>query len=65
MTAQPSPSNSFQALFSTVIPVIAVYSYFAGWMYLYFFYDALGVSLLAIDFPFHFFLVSSLGLCGS
>lgn len=52
-----SPTTTISALFVNVIPIIAVYSYFAGWMHLYFFYDALGVSLLAIDLPFHFFLV--------
>ena len=58
-TAQPQPSNTFLALLSTVIPMIAGYSYFAGWMYLYFFYDAFGVSLLTLDFPFHFYLIYS------
>lgn len=54
-----TPRTVLTAILSSALPLIAVYSYFTGWMYLYFFYEALGVSLVAIDFPFHFFLVYS------
>jgi hypothetical protein len=41
------------------LPLLAVYPYFAGWVYIYYYYDHFGISLNSLDIPvYHFFVYS-------
>lgn len=39
--------------------LIAIYLYFMGWIYAYYFFQHFGISLVSIDIPFYYFFVYS------
>ena len=45
------------SVLSTSASVLAVYSYFAGWFYLYFYLGHFGISLWSLEVPLHFFFI--------
>lgn len=52
-----SAGPELHTVLSTSAAVLAVYSYFTGWIYLYFYLGHFGISLWSVDVPFHFFFI--------
>lgn len=44
---------------------VAVYLYFAGFVYIYYFYDHFGISLRVVETPIYFFFVYSYNIVGN
>lgn len=55
---KPKPDGLFSAL-KDVLPVLAIYSYFAGWIYAYSFFKAFRVPVSSLDIPFQYFFMYS------
>src|SRR2546426_8070906 len=43
----------------TGLLILSIYAYFAGWLYAFYFFDHLGLSLNSIDIPAYYFFVYS------
>src|SRR4029077_5260110 len=54
----------FSAL-KDIVPVLAIYSYFAGWIYAYSFFKAFRVPVSSLDIPFQYFLMYSFSALAS
>jgi hypothetical protein len=64
----PVPADKAGGLFSAlkdVIPVLAVYSFFAGWIYAYAFFKAFRVPVSSLDIPFQYFFMYSFSALAS
>ena len=59
VTKKDKPDDTVLSFLKNVILVIAVYAYFVGWTYAFYFYSYFGLSLNAIDIPFYFFIIYS------
>ncbi|MBI2314112.1 MAG: hypothetical protein HYU77_16600 [Betaproteobacteria bacterium] len=45
--------------------LVAIYIYFVGWIYLYFYYRQFGIPLVSLDVPFYYFFVYSYAVIGA
>ncbi len=54
----PKKDGLFSAL-KDVLPVLIVYSYFAGWIYAYAFFKSFRVPVASLDIPFQYFFIYS------
>jgi hypothetical protein len=52
-------SDGLFAALKDVLPVLAIYSYFAGWIYAFAFYKAFRVPVSSLDIPFQYFFMYS------
>jgi hypothetical protein len=62
MADDETPSSSgadFLKSFRDLSFIIAIYLYFAGWIYLYFYYNYFGLSIRQVDMEFYSFLIYS------
>jgi len=50
------------SFFRNLIFFVAIILYFAGWYYCYYFFNNLGISLNALNIPFHYFFIYSFKL---
>jgi hypothetical protein len=55
----PSSGADFLKSFRDLSFIIAIYLYFAGWIYLYFDYNYFGLSIRQVDMEFYSFLIYS------
>jgi hypothetical protein len=57
---QPRPDVGKVSLLNTskeLIPLIAIYAYFIGWVYSYFYFSEFGLRLSTLDIPLYYFFV--------
>ncbi len=58
MTAK-NANSPFALIIANIFFLIAVYLYFIGWIYTYYFLDHFNISFNTIDIPFYYFFVYS------
>lgn len=53
------PSFALLSLLKDALVPLGIYAYFTGFIYIYYFYNRLGISLSAVDVPFYYFFLFS------
>lgn len=59
MTAAENGKPEMASIAKNAIFVLAIYAYFAGWVYSYFLYNHFGIPLTSVEIPVYFFFIYS------
>lgn len=57
--ADENGKQSMASIAKNAIFVLAIYAYFAGWVYSYFLYNHFGIPLTSVEIPVYFFFIYS------
>lgn len=52
-------NRDLASIWKIVVPILAIYLYFAGWVYAYYYFQHFGISLISVDIPLYYFFVYS------
>ena len=65
---EPASSAKSEEVFSTLrnlLLLVAIYLYFIGWIYVYYYYNHFGISLFSLNIPVYYFFAYSNSVVGN